>query len=123
MEVEKQVWAFHAADTSMNAEQLINLLWPEFTMLVDGKYIAYEDVKIGSKEFMASLESFQSKWNDLRIIPLGNDHAISSYIFTDSIVSKNGAITQSMGPNTFVWENRNGQWKVIYADADHYPAE
>lgn len=35
-EVESAVWAFHKADTSMNANQVIDLIWPECTMLIDG---------------------------------------------------------------------------------------
>jgi len=120
-QVKSQVNAFHAADTSLNSEGVVDLLWPEFTMLADGNYIMYRDVRTGSKTFMASLETFHTEWENLRIIPLGNDHAISSFIFTDSLVAKDGTITQSRGPNTFVWEKRYGQWKVIYGDADHYP--
>lgn len=120
-EVKRQVNAFHAADTSLNAQGVADLLWPEFTMLADGNRTSYEDVRSGSQAFMASLETFHTEWNDLKIIPLSNRHAISSFIFTDSIVAKDGTLTQSRGPNTFVWEKREEVWKVIYADADHYP--
>lgn len=120
-QVESQVMAFHAADTSLNAQGVVDLLWPEFTMLADGNHVKYEEVKIGSKAFMESLEAFHTEWNDLKIIPLGENHAISSFTFTDSLVAKNGTITQNRGPNTFVWEKRNEEWKVIYGDADHYP--
>lgn len=120
-QVRLQVNAFHAADTSLNAQEVANLLWPEFTMLVDGNRVSYEEVRTGSQAFMASLEAFHTEWEDLKIIPLGNRHAVSSFIFTDSIVAKNGNITLSRGPNTFVWEKRKEEWKVIYADADHYP--
>ncbi|BFP39291.1 hypothetical protein FGF1_01360 [Flavobacteriaceae bacterium GF1] len=120
-QVKSQVKAFHTADTSMNAEGVMDLLWPEFTMLVDGNYITYEEVETGTKTFMESLEAFHTEWKDLNIIPAGDHHAISSFIFIDSIVAKDGTITQSRGPNTFVWEKRNGQWKVLYGDADHYP--
>ncbi|MEQ9167617.1 MAG: hypothetical protein RLO12_15265, partial [Fulvivirga sp.] len=106
-QVKSQVNSFQAADTTLNSKGVLDLLWPEFTMLSDGNYITYDDVSKGSKAFMSSLESFNTKWDSLRIIPLGNDHAISSFIFTDSIVSKDGTITQSRGPNTFVWEKRN----------------
>ena len=119
-QVKSQVKAFHAADTSLNAKGVMDLLWPEFTMLVDGNYITYEEVETGTKTFMASLETFHTEWKDLKIIPAGDHHAISSFIFIDSIVAKDGTITRSMGPNTFVWEKRNGQWKVLYGDADHY---
>jgi len=122
-QVKTQVEAFHAADTSMNAQGVIDLLWPEYTMLTDGNYNTYVEIKAGTKPFMESLEAFHSEWTGLKIIPLGNQHAISSFIFTDSIVSKDGTITQSTGPNTFVWEERKGQWKLIYGDADHYPVK
>lgn len=120
-QVEAKVSEFHKADTSLNADMMVDLLWDEFTMLADGNYIQYEDVKLNSKAFMASLETFHTEWNDLRIVPISSSHAISSFIFTDSLVSKDGTTTQSRGPNTFVWEKRNGEWKVIYGDADHYP--
>lgn len=122
-EVKNQVQAFHAADTSLNAAAVVDLLWPEFTMLADGNYVNYEQVKSGSLAYMASLESFDTQWDELKIILLGSDHAISAFIFNDSIVSKDRTVTQSRGPNTFVWEKRDNQWKVIYADADHYPVE
>lgn len=120
-EVKLQVDAFHAADTSLNALGVADLLWPEFTMLADGNRVSYDEVKTGSQAFMASLETFHTEWTDLKITPISNRHAISSFIFTDSIVAKDGTLTKSRGPNTFVWEKRAGEWKVIYADADHYP--
>ncbi|WP_299533049.1 nuclear transport factor 2 family protein [Ulvibacterium sp.] len=122
-EVKGQVNAFQKADTTLSSEGVLDLLWPEFTMLADGNRITYKKVKESSRDFMLSLESFNTEWDSLRIIPLGNDYAISSFFFTDSIVAKDGTITQSKGPNTFVWERREGKWKVLYADADHYPIE
>ena len=122
-EVKSQVDAFQKADTTLNSEGVLDLLWPEFTMLADGNHVTYEMVQQSSGDLMSSLESFHTKWDSLRIIPLGNDHAISSFLFTDSIVAKDGTLTQSRGPNTFVWQKRNGKWKVIYGDADHYSIE
>ncbi len=49
---------------------------------------------------MASLKTFNTEWDSLSIIPLGNNHAISSFIFADSIVTNDGTSTQSKGPNT-----------------------
>lgn len=122
-QVKNHVNAFQKADTTLSSEGVLDLLWPEFTMLSDGNHITYEKVSESSRDFMLSLESFNTEWDSLRIIPLGNNHAISSFIFTDSIVAKDGTITQSTGPNTFVWERRDGKWKVIYGDADHYSIE
>ncbi len=92
-------------------------------MLVDGSRIGYRDVVEGSRAFMAELEVFYTEWTDLHIIPLGPDVAVFSFLFKDSIVTLEGEVTRSTGPNTFVWERREGEWRVIYGDADHYPVD
>jgi len=122
-EVEAQIWAFHTADTSMNAEAMIDLLWPEYTMLADGKRISYDDVSQGSAQFMSNLTLFHTEWTDLEIIPVSADAALSSFIFKDSIINKSGELTRQQGPNTFLWQRRNGEWKLLYGDADHYPLD
>ncbi|MBK5096349.1 MAG: amidohydrolase family protein [Gemmatimonadetes bacterium] len=120
LEVEDAVWAFHAADTARNAEGVIDLLWPDFTMVADGTRLTYQEVAAGSREFMASLELFHTEWSDLEIMPLGGDAAVSSFTFRDSLVSKSGEVTRSTGPTTLVWQRRDGEWKILFADADHY---
>jgi len=120
-EVEERVWEFHAADTSRNAEAVIDLMWPEFSMLADGTRMTYDDASSGSRSFMASLDVFHTVWTDLEVTPLGLDTAVSSFQFRDSIVTKAGEVIQNRGPTTLVWERRNDEWRVIFADADHYP--
>ena len=120
-EVEAAVWVFHAADTARNAEAVIGLMWPEFQMLVDGNRLGYDEAAAGAREFMPSLELFATDWTDVRVTPLGSDHADASFQFRDSIVTKTGTLIQAQGPTTFVWERRNGEWRILFADADHYP--
>ena len=123
MEVESAVWAFHSADTSRNEDQVIGLIWPECSMFIDGHRISYEQMTSGSKQFMSSLTLFYTDWNDLQIIPISSDAAISSFIFRDSIINSSGVLTQHRGPNTFLWQKRNDEWRVLYGDADHYPVQ
>lgn len=120
-EVAAAVWAFHAADTSRNAQAVINLLWPEYTMLADGHRIQYSDVVAGSPEFMASLSVFHTEWTDLDIIPISANAALCSFVFQDSLVGTNGEITKKRGPTSMLWEKRKGVWRLRYGDADHYP--
>ena len=120
-EITEAVWAFHAADTARDAEGVIALLWPEYEMLVDGQRTNYAEVAAGSRQFMASLELFHTTWTDLQVIPLGRDLALSSFLFVDSLVASSGEVTRSRGPTTLLWERRNGQWRVRFGDADHYP--
>lgn len=122
-EVEAAVWRFHAADTARNAEAVIGLLWPEFYMLADGSRDEYERVVAGTRRFMESLALFETRWTDVRVTPLGPDHAVSSFAFRDSIVTRSGELIQARGPTTLVWERRGDEWRVLYADADHYPVD
>lgn len=120
-EVEAAVWSFHAADTARDAEAVIDLLWPEFSMLADGQRLDYADVATGSRAFMQDLALFHTEWTNLAVVPLGPDAAISSFLFRDSIVTKAGEQIRNYGPTTLVWQRRGGKWKVLFADADHYP--
>ena len=120
-EVTKRTWEFHAADTSRDANAVINLLWPEFTLLADGMRAGYAEVVEGSRAFMADVDSFKTEWTELAVIPLSSTSAISSFLFRDRIVMKSGEISESWGPNTFVWQKRGDEWRVIHTDADHYP--
>ena len=120
-QVETAVWAFHRADTARDAEAVIDLLWPEFTMLVDGSRQNYEQIAAGSREFMSGIRVFHTEWTDLTVTPLASTIAVASFTFRDSIVSRAGELTQAMGPTTFVWERRQGEWRLRFADADHYP--
>lgn len=122
-EVESAVWSFYTADTARNAQGVIDLLWPEYSMLGDGQRMTYEDVESGISRFMNSLTLFHTEWSDLDIIPISETAALSSFIFRDSLVFKEGNVTQARGPTTFLWQKREGQWKVLYGDADHYPID
>lgn len=119
--VEDAVWAFHAADTARDAEAVIRLLWPDFTMLADGARLGYDQVAVGSREFMGGLALFHTVWSDLQVTVLGQDAAIASFQFRDSIVTKSGELIRNRGTTTFAWQRRNGEWRVLFADADHRP--
>lgn len=119
-EVQSKVWEFHEADTSKNAEAFVNLLWPDFSLMADGKRLSYKEVTSGSIGFFSSLDVFHSVWTDVEIVPLAPNAAVASFTFQDSLVAKSGEITQARGPTTFVWQKRGNEWRLIFADADHY---
>lgn len=122
-EVGAAVRAFHAADTARDAEAIVDMLWPEYEMLVDGERLTYSEVVEGTRTFMADVETFQTRWSDLRVIPLTPDAAVASFVFRDSIVMRSGEIVRSRGPTTLLWERRDGVWGMRFGDADHYPIE
>ena len=120
-EVEAGVTAFHAADTARDSQAVIDLLWTDYSMFVDGQRADYSDVVAGSRAFMSTLDLFATEWSDLRISVLAEDFAVSSFVFRDSIISKDGELIRALGPTTFGWLRRDGEGRVIFADADHYP--
>ena len=122
-EVEAAVWAFHAADTARDAEAVIDLLWPDYYMLADGNPLSYADVVAGSRDFMGTLELFHTEWTRLRVTPLGSGLALASFNFRDSIITSDGDLIRSQGPTTFLWERRDGRWRLRFADSDHYPID
>ena len=52
LSVGKAVWTFYSADTARNAEAVIELLWPEFTMMADGQRVAFDDAVKGIRAFL-----------------------------------------------------------------------
>ena len=123
LQVEEALWAFHEADTARDAEGVVALLWPDYSMLVDGSRLSYDDVAAGSRAFMPSLAVFHTEWSDVRVSALSPTLALTSFQFRDSILTLTGDLTMSRGPTTFVWEQRGGEWRVLFGDADHYPIE
>lgn len=121
--VNSAVESFRAADLARDAEAVVAHLWPDFTMLVDGSWTSYEDVRQGTHEFMSGLELFHTDWTELKIIPLGPRLAVSGFQFRDSIITTEGELIQNRGPTTLIWEQRDGEWRMLYGDADHYPVD
>lgn len=122
-EVGAAVRAFHAADTARDVEAIVDMLWPEYEMLVDGERRTYSEVVESTRAFMADVETFRTHWSDLRVIPLTPDAAVASFLFRDSIVMRSGEVVRSRGPTTLLWERRDGVWGMRFGDADHYPIE
>jgi hypothetical protein len=92
-------------------------------MLVDGVRQEYDAVAAASRDFMGTLRLFHTEWTDLHIAPLGPAAAVASFQFRDSLVTRTGDLIRSRGPTTFVWERRNGEWRIRFADSDHYPID
>jgi hypothetical protein len=120
-EVTAAVQALYAADTARDAEAMVGLLWPEYSMLVDGRRLGYAEIVEGTRKFMAGLEVFHTKWMDLDVIPLNESAAVASFQFRDSMITAAGDTLRSRGPTTLIWARRAGEWRLLFGDADHYP--
>lgn len=118
--VDSAVRAFRQADLDLDGQGVVDHLWPEFYMYGDGVRSGYPTVRDNILAFMAGLKSFDTEWSDVEVVPLGRDVALASFLFRDSIVTAEGALVRSQGPTTLIWQRRGAEWRLLYADADHY---
>ena len=119
--VDSTVRSFRQAEMDLDPERAVAHLWPDFYMYADGVRSDYGSVRENILATMGNLRLFETEWTDVEVVPLGRNSALSSFLFRDSIIAGDGSLTQTQGPTTLIWERRDGQWRLIYADADHYP--
>ena len=121
-EVDSATRAFEDAERSRDAERIIAHLAPGFYMYGDGVRAGYDSVAASIRSSMPTFEHFEPGFSDIEVYALGRDAAVVSLTFNDSITTTDGETLRLRGPTTLVWERLGGEWRIIYADADHYPA-
>ncbi len=120
--VDSLTRAFEQAERDLQPGRVRSLLSPDFYMYADGVRANYGEVVTGIDE-ISTFQHFEPGWDNLEVRALGPDAAMVSFTFRDSIVTGSGDVLLAGGATTLVWERRDGEWRVIYADADHYPVE
>lgn len=123
VEIAEATRAFRAAQEALDGEAAAAFLAPEFYMYVDGVRLSYDEVAAGIRSTMASLRSLESDWTALEIRALGPDAGFATFRFRDTTVDAYGEMSVAAGPTTLVWARRDGAWRIVYADADHYPPD
>jgi ketosteroid isomerase-like protein len=121
--VIESVRAFEQAENERNAERLLGFLDEDFYMYQDGERVDYETVVQQIRTTLPSLQSFEARFEDIEVEVLSPHSAMVSMLFFDKIIDQDGNETEMWGPTTFLWKRENGQWRIAYADSDHYPVE
>jgi ketosteroid isomerase-like protein len=119
--VDSATRAFEDAERMRDPERAIAHLAPEFYMYVDGVRSGYDSVVAGIRRTLGTLQKFEPGFEDIEVMVLGRDAAVSTFTFHDVITTAEGDTQRFRGPTTLVWERRGTDWLIIYADADHYP--
>lgn len=124
-ELERSVRAamdgFADAERQRDVDAILGFIATDFYMYVDGARVDYETVVDQIRSTMPSLQSFETTWSNIEVTLLAPDHALVTMAFRDVVTDGEGVTTRARGPTTFVWRLRDGLWRIIYADADHYP--
>lgn len=121
-EVRDAADACEVAEDARAAEALVRFLVADFEMLQDGQRVGYIDTIIQRRATMHTLASFGGHWDDVQILPIGSDAALTSMIFHDEIAFTDNREIRIWGPSTLLWRKRAGRWQVVSADSDDYPS-
>lgn len=119
--IDSLMGAFEEAERAQDAERLIAFLAGDFYMYVDGARSGYDSVAASMQRNLGTMQHFEPGFANVEVRVLARDAALVSLTFRDSIITASGDLLQSQGPTTLIWQQREGQWRIVYADADHYP--
>lgn len=112
---------FADSERRRDVDAILGFLAPDFYMYADGTRVDYETAAEQIRTTMPSLQRLETTWSDVEVTVLGQKHALVTLVFRDVMTDKKGATTRLRGPTTFVWRLDEGAWRIIYADAVHYP--
>ena len=119
--VQSATEAFLDAQRARAPEDAIRLLAPEFYMYADGVRLGYDSVTAQIRRTLPALTHLEPTWDRVEVRPLGPNHALVTATFRDFIIGAEGDTSRLRGPTTLVWRRYESGWKIIYADAVHYP--
>jgi len=120
-EVSAATDGFREAQRVRDADRTIAYIAPDFAMYLDGARTSYDSVVASIRRSMPTFSHLESRYSDVAVRVLGRDAAVVSFTFRDSIVTTAGMTLLFTGPTTLVWERTGDAWRIVYADADHYP--
>lgn len=113
--------AFLAAERARDVDALLAFLAPDFRMLQDGMRVDHDATVAQMRATLPTLRAFRARFDDVQVIPLTRDWALSSLVFHDEIVAADGSELAMWGPSTMLWRRDGGRWRLVFADSDHYP--
>ena len=119
--VDSVTWALEEAERSRDPERTIAYLAPDFYMYADGIRTGYDSVTASMRRNLGTMQHFEPGFDNVEVRVLARDAALVSLTFRDSVVTASGDLLQFQGPTTLIWQRLEGQWRIVYADADHYP--
>lgn len=122
-EVMTALRAFEAAERTRSPEAVIAFLDRSFTMLADGKRYDYAETTAQMRATLPNLRAFEPRFEDVRLLPLARDAALTSMVFHDVMTDAEGVTSAVWGPSTIVWRKRGDAWRIVFADSDHYAVE
>jgi uncharacterized protein (TIGR02246 family) len=122
--VERRMLSFEHAERSLDADALVKHFSDagDFYMHNDGQRMSRDAIVAGVSKAFPTLRSLEGGFSELQIHVLAADAALATALFEETITTGDGAVVRQRGAATWLWRERNGEWKIAYGHVDHYPA-
>jgi ketosteroid isomerase-like protein len=118
--VDSATRAFADAQRARDGARALEHIASDFFMYADGRRLGYDSVAATVLRSYAAVRHYEPGFSNIEVIVLARDAAIASFQFRDSIVDLDGGTRRFRGATTLAWGLRGREWKILYADADHY---
>lgn len=119
--VERGMASFEAAERALDAPALLAHFSAagDFYMHNDGIRLTREAIVAGLTQAFPTLRSLEGGFSDLHIHVLGADAALATALFEETITAADGSVVRQRGAATWLWRERDGEWKIVYGHVDH----
>ena len=119
--VEQALHSFEAAERALDADRLIRhfAASPDFHIYNDGLRLSYEVMTAGVRNAFPTLRSIEGGFNDIQVIVLAPDAAISTATFEETVTDRAGRSTRQHGAASWLWRQIDGEWRIVYGHIDH----
>ncbi len=111
--------SFESAQRTLDPDAVIAFLAPEFSMLQDGVRVDRDSTVEQIRSSLPTLRAFEPRFDDVQVVVLAPDAALTSMTFRDQATAADGTITRTSGPSTLLWRLHEGRWRIAFADSDH----
>lgn len=123
--VQEAMGSFAAAERALDAERLIAHFAhvPEFHVYNDGQRLSYETITANLRAGFPTLRSIEGGFENMHVFVLAPDAALVTAEFSEVTTDRSGNVTRVRGAASWLWRRSDGEWKIVYGQADHYPDE
>jgi ketosteroid isomerase-like protein len=122
-EVRAALSAFADAQRRRDPDAVLAFLAHDFGMMQDGARVDGATTRQQIRGSLANLRAVEPSFSDVVVLPIAEDAALTSMAFRDTVTAADGSVLRARGPTTLLWCKRFGEWRIVFADADHYAVE
>lgn len=114
-EISREVDRAIAAWTALEPQAFFDLFSDEFQWLYEGTVIDRATFEEMVRQFMVAHTAVDWRWTERTVEVLGPDAAVFSGSWTLTQTDTAGVQMEDGGVITFVYERRNGEWRIVHA--------